>query len=111
MAHPSYEPNAQPPISSLRTAVMASLPIIQYPYVHKTVVRQLLGNPPDRLGMAVTACHPNYYPAQQPPPRLQLDRDVAAAACQGDLSLARGQRVSAVAERTATGVTGPMITG
>jgi len=37
-AHPSHEPNAQPPISSLCTAVMASLPIMQYPYTTRMVV-------------------------------------------------------------------------
>jgi len=33
--HPPHEPNAQPPISSLSTAIMASLPIIQYPYMQR----------------------------------------------------------------------------
>jgi len=33
--HPSHKPNAQPPISSLSTAVMASLPIMQYPYAQR----------------------------------------------------------------------------
>jgi len=33
--HPPCEPNAQPPISSLSTAITASLPIIQYPYAQR----------------------------------------------------------------------------
>jgi len=66
--HPPYRPNAQPPISSLSTAVTASLPIIWYPCAQRRWFASRLEDPPDRLGMVATARRPNYYPARRPPP-------------------------------------------
>jgi len=54
VTHPPYRPNAQPLISSLCTAVMASLPIMQYPYATRTVVRQL---PRTLTGSARHGCY------------------------------------------------------
>ena len=81
--HPPHEPNAQPPISSLSTAVTASLPIIGYPYVQGRWFASRPEDPPYQLGMAVMARRPNYYPAQRPRPCTRLDRGVAVAARQG----------------------------
>jgi len=81
-----YEPNAQPPIWPLCTAITASLPITETLARHGRWFATRPRQPPDRLGMALTARRPNYYPARQPRPRTRLDRDVAVAARQGDLA-------------------------
>jgi len=65
---PSHEPNAQPPIWPLSTAVMASLPVTKTPARHGRWFATRPRQPPDRLGMAVKARRPNYYPARLPPP-------------------------------------------